>query len=196
MKRTFEGWKVTAACALAVAIVCGAALLIYGTGEEGLRSGVRATARTSVAIFLVVFAASSLNALARAPLTKWMLRNRKHLGLGLAVSHFTHAAFLVALMARVPEFRADFSVSDSAGGLTTYAFLLAMTVTSFDGPKRRLGPRAWKVLHKAGMYALWALFTASYVIRVDRVPVYYVPLALLVGALALRAYVRLRRRNR
>jgi DMSO/TMAO reductase YedYZ heme-binding membrane subunit len=196
LKRTFEGWRVTAACALAVALVCGAALLIAGTGEEGVRSGVRATARTSVSIFLVVFAASSLNTLARTPQTKWMLRNRTYLGLGLTVSHLTHAAFLLVLMAQVPEFRADFSVSDSAPGLTAYAFLLAMTVTSFEGPKRRLGPRAWKALHKAGMYALWVLFTGSYLKRVGSVPVYSVPLALLFGTVALRAYVRLRRRRR
>lgn len=194
MRRGLEGWRVTAACAITVAIICSAALLIYGTGEEGVRAGVRATARTSLAIFLVAFAASSLNTLARTPQTKWMLRNRKYLGLGLTVSHLTHAAFLLVLMAQVPEFRAEFSVSDSPG-LATYAFLLAMTVTSFEGPKRRLGPRAWKVLHKVGMYALWVLFTGSYLKRVSSVPVYSVLLALLFGAVALRAYVRLRRRR-
>jgi DMSO/TMAO reductase YedYZ heme-binding membrane subunit len=196
LKRTFEGWKVTAACALAVALLCGVALLAYGTGEAGLRSAVRTTARTSVAIFLVTFAASSLNALARTSLTKWMLRNRKHLGLGFAVSHLTHAAFLLALIATEPAFRAGFSLTGSAGGLTAYAFLLAMIVTSFDGPKRRLGPRAWKILHKVGMYGIWVVFTVAYTSRAVKLPGYIPITALLFAAVALRAYARLRRQRR
>jgi DMSO/TMAO reductase YedYZ heme-binding membrane subunit len=192
MPRRFDGWWVTAACALLVVAACAAALALHGTEEAGLRSGVRTTARTSVAIFLLVFTASSLHSLTRAPLATWMLRNRTYLGLGFAFSHLTHAGFLFALGARVPEFRAAFSVTGSAAGITAYAFLLAMTITSFPGPRRALGKRWWKVLHKTGMYVLWVVFAVTYTSRAVKLPGYIPITTLLFAALALRGYARWR----
>lgn len=44
-RRRFEGWKLVGWAALAVAGVVLATLSGHGTGEEGLRAGIRATAR-------------------------------------------------------------------------------------------------------------------------------------------------------
>jgi DMSO/TMAO reductase YedYZ heme-binding membrane subunit len=46
--------------------------------------------------------------------------------------------------------------------LIAYAILLAMTVTSFAAPRRRLGPKAWRILHKGGIYSMWLAIWATY----------------------------------
>ena len=37
-----------------------------------------------------------------------------------------------------------------------------MTVTSFDGPRRRLGPKAWRILHKGGVHGMWLAVWGTY----------------------------------
>ena len=37
-----------------------------------------------------------------------------------------------------------------------------MTVTSFDGPPRRLSPKACRILHKGGAYAIWLAVWGTY----------------------------------
>ena len=51
---------------------------------------------------------------------------------------------------------------DLLGRIIAYMILLAMTVTSFAHPRRWIGPRAWLVLHKFGIYAMWLAIWTSY----------------------------------
>ena len=37
-----------------------------------------------------------------------------------------------------------------------------MTVTSFATPRRRLDPRAWRILHTGGVYAMWLAVWGTY----------------------------------
>ena len=64
---------------------------LEGSGEAGLRMLMRATARTSLALFGAAFAASSLRSLWPTPATGWLLRQRRYLGLSFAFSHALHA---------------------------------------------------------------------------------------------------------
>jgi len=75
-----------------------------------------------------------------------------------------------------------------------------MLATSFDSPAARLGPRGWRLLHKAGIYWLAIAFSATVISGLHEsggdAPVYVLLAALLITALALRiaAFVKLRRR--
>ena len=62
-----------------------------------------------------------------------------------------------------------------------------MMLTSFDTTASLIGRRAWKVLHKTGLFALWFALTANYVgITLNEDP-RQAPFALvLLAALALR----------
>ena len=78
----------------------GACALSYfgnGGGEEGVRASIRLTARTTALLLLVVFPASALLRRWPGSATRWIVRNRRYLGLSLAVSHGYHALFIAGL---------------------------------------------------------------------------------------------------
>src|SRR5262245_20931335 len=92
-----SGWGLTLAALAAGLGAVGISLALQGTGEEGLRAAIRATARLSAVVFSLTFATSSLHTLARAGWSQWLLLRRRHLGLGFAAIHFTHLAVIIAL---------------------------------------------------------------------------------------------------
>jgi sulfoxide reductase heme-binding subunit YedZ len=189
-----EGPRVIAMAGAAVGAVVAIVLARDGTGEVGLRAGIRATALTSMLLFVAAFAASSLVRLAPGPRTKWLLRNRRYLGLSMALSHAGHLALIVTVVARDPDFWARIKATTKVGGGLGYVLLAAMVATSTDGAVRRLGRRRWRALHATGMYTLFAIFAFTYAGHIAAAPIYIAPVALLAAALALRLAARLRTR--
>lgn len=193
----FEGARLVVYAALLVAAVVTVTALARGFTEEGLRENIRMTARLSVVLFLLPFAASAVNALWRRPWTKWLLRNRRYLGLSFAVSQFTHLAFVLSLsVAYTSSFLDGVSIKTLTGGSIGYLFLALMTATSFDRSAAWLGRRRWRQLHLMGIYLLWAIFLFSYVepaLAGSPAGAFVVPL---LAAVALRAAAAIRRRER
>jgi DMSO/TMAO reductase YedYZ heme-binding membrane subunit len=158
----FEGGRVLAACAVALGATAALVLAVDGTGEPGLRALIRTTARTSLPLFLAAFLASSLRRLWRRPITAWLLRNRRWLGLSFAVSHAIHLAAIVALATRFPSgFGATSAVTRYGGGLGFVAVAL-LAATSNDAAVRRLGPSRWRTLHRICVWYLFGIFALSY----------------------------------
>ena len=177
------------------ALIAAAQVALTAAAADPLRALVRLTAQTSLAWFVPTFVASALVALAPGPTAKWLLRNRRYLGLGMAVSHGAHLGGIVALAARDGHaFWATVASSSVIGGSLGYALIAAMVVTSTDGARRRLGPRAWRALHLTGMWALWLIFVGSYAGRVGRAPFAAVAMIALLGGLGLRLAATARRR--
>lgn len=177
-----SGWKITGVTFFAVAVMCAAVFLWLGFTESAVRLLVRDTARVSVTLFLLAFTASSLYALGRNALTRWLLQNRRYIGVSFAVAHAIHLAMLGILAYAFPQpFRGDLKAITLIGGGTAYLFILLMTATSFDRSAALIGPRTWRVLHKLGAYYIWILFAQSYIPRAIRDP-WYIPFAGLVVA--------------
>jgi DMSO/TMAO reductase YedYZ heme-binding membrane subunit len=167
--------------------MCAGLLAGAGTNEAALRLGVRATARSSLLLFLLAFAARPLAVLRPSASTKWLLRNRRQVGVSLMVSQAAHAAFIVALWVRHPQsFFAGLHITTELGGLLGYVFLLLMTATSFDRSAALIGRRAWKALHTSGMYYLWGVFVFTYAPAIPRFPMTALPTAALLLAMGLR----------
>ncbi len=182
------GWRIVAAAAVIVAAMVAAVLSIEGTGDTGVRAALRATAATSLGLFLAAFAASSLNALLKNRATKWLLRNRRYIGLAFATSHFVHLGLIAARATGHTEtFWATRTVASLIPGATAYLFITAMTITSFDGPTRALGRRNWKILHKTGSYVIIAIFLGATIGGPN-----LAALTAIALTLALRFYVRTR----
>jgi hypothetical protein len=184
-----KGWLLVLWLTLALAAMCAALVVSQGPGEAAWRLGIRATARSSVALFLVVFAARPWNVLQASSLSKWVLRHRRYLGVSLMVSQLAHAAFIVLLIAQYPaSFWAGVAMSTVIGGLFGYLLLVLMTLTSFDRTADLIGKRAWKILHGFGMYYLWIVFASSYAPRAPSSPLFAVITVLLVVAMVLRLW--------
>jgi hypothetical protein len=157
-----SGWAIVGWAAAAVLLMEASILAALGTGEDGLRATIRASARTSAILFSAAFAASSLHALWPSPPTAWLLANRRYLGVSFAFSHFTHLAAILTLVDVLPPGASRISPLTAIAGGIGYAFVAAMTATSFDATAAWLGPRRWSALHKTGGYFVLVVFLLTF----------------------------------
>jgi methionine sulfoxide reductase heme-binding subunit len=186
-RRLLEGWRLTCSLSFSVAAIALAVLWWNRFGVEGMRSAIRSTARTSLVFFCLAFGASALFRRWPADWSAWVRRNRRHLGLSFAASHALHALAIAGFALLDPvQFRLAVTPASFVFGGVAYAFVLALTATSFDRSAAWLGPRAWKILHSVGAHYVWFIFLVSVVKRALAVPAYWLPAALLLGVMALR----------
>jgi hypothetical protein len=116
----------------------------------------RFTARGAFSLLLLVFVARPLRQLIKTQATLALLRNRRSLGVGFAGIHTAHLVLIFYLIYQVPTFEFDWLTR--LPGIATYTMMYVMLITSFDRPSRAIGARRWKVLHKLGLYWLFAAF--------------------------------------
>jgi len=187
MRAAVNGWPIVGWASLAIAVMIAACLAAAGTGEDGIRVVIRATARSSVVLFTLAFVASSLRRAWPSATTRWLLANRRQLGVSFAVSHYAHLVALFALVgwSAVGLYEAAGPVTIIFGGIA-YVFLTLMTATSFDRTAASIGPRAWRTLHTVGAYWIWLIFALSFVPRIFESALYWPFALLVVGALVLR----------
>ena len=172
--------------------MCGALYLLAGGGEEGIRQPIRATARTSLVLFVLVFCASALRRWIKSDQTAWLLRNRRYLGLSVAVSHGYHLAFILAFYWHGGL--GEPGIVTVVGGGWGFVLLFLMAATSNDASQRRLRAK-WRRLHLLGMYTVWVIFVVSYLPRVpELIPA--LASAALLGSLALRLWPAARQSER
>ena len=192
--RAPEGPALLALLALALVGLAAGVVALQGLEEAGLRSLLRATARSSLVLFLAAFSASALRRLWPSPATAWLLRNRRYLGLAFAFSHTLHLLAVIGLQ-RGGWIHLNAVTLVVGGG--AYVFVYAMAATSSDAAVRALGPRRWRRLHRIGIWWVWAVFAFSYGARTISDGWEYAPLVSgLAGALALRLAARSRRPSR
>ena len=162
MDRRLEGWPLLGVISIALLAMTLVCLVFAGFDSDGARLVIRATARTSVVLFGGAYIASSLVQLWRHPSSKWLLRNRRYVGVGFGVSHGIHYAAVVAFLLLEPE------IFDAENGPLGYEklypiIMLALLVaTSFDRAVKVLGRRAWKAIHVVGVHSYWVLFLVAF----------------------------------
>lgn len=191
-----SGWPLVGWAALALGTMVLIVVAIAGTGEVGIRTLVRATARSSVVLFTLAFAASALRRVWPSAPTRWLLANRRQFGVSFALSHLVHLLALLALFGwSLRRFVTESEGVTLVFGGVAYVFIAAMTVTSFDRTAAWLGPRRWKRLHTTGAYYIWFIFALNFVALAFQSPLYWPFAGMLVGSLALRiaAFLRARR---
>lgn len=185
------GWSALVLVSITLGI-----LAVYGTGETGLHVVIRTSAQTSFVLFTSAFVASALATIFPIPLSRWMRRNRRYLGVSFAVSHTIHLIAIVMLASRFGD-KFKINAGTLIGGGLAYLFIFAMTATSFDRSAAWVGPRAWRLLHTAGVYYIWFIFFITYAPRTATEPIFYAPFVLiLLTAVALRGVAWQRSRGR
>ena len=158
-----------------------------GFEVDGVRMVIRFTARTSLVLFCLAFSAAALARLWPNAWTRWLRRNRRYLGVSFAASHAIHAVAIAAFAVMDPAgYAAATSIASYIFGGIGYAFIIAMTATSFDRTAAAIGARAWRRLHLVGGYYLLFQFTVSFGKRIPDMPLYALFLIPLVAVFALR----------
>lgn len=176
--------------ATAIAITAMIALAVTPDHVAGVRLIIRVTARTSLPLFLAAFSASALAREWPTDTTRWLLANRRWLGLSFAWSHLVH---LLAIFTLVRSDNALFWTLTNpvsiTGGSIAYLFIAAMAATSFNAAVRALGPQRWALLHRTGLWMIWLVFLISNAKRIPGSGWYAVPCLLIIAAVALRVKV-------
>src|SRR5882762_10107973 len=132
-KNWFEGWRLFAVLTLVLIVL---SIWIAGMRQfevDGVLMVIRFTARSSLLLFCLAFGAAALARLWPNAWTRWQRRNRRYLGLSFAASHAVHAVAIVAFAKMDPAAFAEATSAASYifGGIG-YAFIIAMSATSFD----------------------------------------------------------------
>ncbi|MET4030302.1 DMSO/TMAO reductase YedYZ heme-binding membrane subunit [Bradyrhizobium sp. JR7.2] len=183
----FEGWRLLAVLTLSLIALSLWIASMRQFEVEGVRMVIRFTARSSLLLFCLAFSAAALARLWPNAWTRWQRRNRRDLGLSFAASHAIHAGAIVAFAKMDPAgFVGATSAASYVFGGIGYAFIIAMSATSFDRTAALLGPQAWRVLHLVGGYYLWFQFMVSFGKRVQAMPLYAAFLIPLFAVMALR----------
>ncbi|MGF6426203.1 hypothetical protein [Bradyrhizobium elkanii] len=182
----FEGWRLFGLLTLTL---IGLSIWIAAMRQfevEGVLV-IRFTARTSLLFFCLAFSAAALARLWPNAWTHWQCRNRRYLGVTFAASHAIHAVAIAGFATLDPPgFAAATSAVSYIFGGIGYAFIIALTATSFDRTAAMLGPRAWRRLHLIGGYYLLLQFMVSFGKRIPEMPLYALFLLPLAAVFALR----------
>src|SRR5512139_2053464 len=180
---TVAGWPLVGWAFLGLAAMVLLTLAIFGVTEEGMHAVVRYTARSSLTLFGAAFVASSLRALWPTPATRWLLVNRRYLGVSFAVSHAMHLAGILSLARMSSAFRADVDMVTVIFGGFGFVVAGVLAATSSNRAVAWLGARRWRALHKFGVYYLWFIFAVTYLPAAIKYPSYIGFMALLVAML-------------
>src|SRR5262245_49791750 len=97
MPKLWQGWPLVGVASAALLALQLAVLAVAGTDRAGLRELVRVSARASFAIFVLVFVARPSRVFWRGGVTRWLVRNRRQLGVSFAVAHFLHLGDIALL---------------------------------------------------------------------------------------------------
>jgi len=182
---------------LAVSAMCIGLILSLPAGPIAAGAMIRWTARTSLVFFTLAYVARPLVQLRPRPAAKWLLAERKWLGLSFAMSHAWHLAGIVWLAS--PDVGAFIRAQKPTTAVAAAVFVLlaAMAVTSIEAIERRVPKRAWKRLHWTGMQLAWVAFASTYVGAIGAHPLYVVPAAIVLAIAGVRiaAWARGRRKR-
>ena len=154
-------WLITTPISIAVVIAMSGVDL---SQAENVSSMIQFSVRCSVPLLYVAFAASSLQVVFPSQFSRWLLRNRKMVGLSFATSMAWQLLFILWLVGiHTQHYVAEvYLLSDAIEGVVGYAFLFAMVLTSFKFGRSRLSNKQWKLLHRSAIYYIWAYAWSVY----------------------------------
>ncbi len=122
-----------------------AAVLAYMTtqdlsGPRGVSEMIQCSVRLSVPFLYLAFAASSINVLVSSPFSRWLLRNRRYIGLSFAAGMGWQLFFILWMVTGYWEHYLEevYLLDDLYTQIPGYLLLFAMVTTSFHPVRRKM----------------------------------------------------------
>lgn len=156
--KIINGWNLFWLIATPISLVIMLNMLrVNLSSAEAISSMIQLSVRCAVPCLYLAFAASSLQVLFPGLFSRWLLRNRKIMGLCFAAAMAWQLIFILWLIGLHTEYYVSevYVLSDVIEGTVGYIFIFAMVLTSFKFGRSRLTPKQWKLLHTGGIYWLW-----------------------------------------
>ena len=158
-QKPINGWRLFWLVSIPMSIV----MVVEMTGvdmsnAQSVSHMIGFSVRFAVPLIFLVVASSAVPVLFPGSFSMWLLRNRKYIGMCFAVAMAWQGAFIFVMsnFFRGYYFEEIFFLRDELEGSTGYIFLTAMVATSFNFGRRHLTQKQWKLLHKSGIYFLFA----------------------------------------
>lgn len=151
-----------------IGINCAAVLAYMPTQDLskplGVSEMIQMSVRCSVPFLYLAFAASAMKTLFPGKITRWLLRNRRSIGLAYAAAMAWQLFFILWMWTGHWDYYTEevYSLEDIIFQVGGYTFIFAMTITSFHAVRRRMSLMQWRVLHKTGIYFLWFTVASTY----------------------------------
>ena len=154
-------WLISIPMCIVIVIAMIGADMSTGAGVSTM---IGFSVRLAVPFIFLVVAISSVQTLFPGPFSMWLLRNRKYIGMCFAVVMAWQGLFIfiMSYFFREYYFADVYFFRDELEGSIGYIFLPAMVVTSFEFGRKHLSPKQWKLLHKSGIYFIWAYAFSTY----------------------------------
>ncbi|WNC68860.1 hypothetical protein RI845_01600 [Thalassotalea nanhaiensis] len=160
-----NGWQLFWLISLTITIAVFFVISTVDLGKaDEVSSMIQFTVRCSVPLLYLSFVASSYHALFPGVFSRWLLRNRKYIGVAYSAAMAWQLVFIIWLVTIFSEHYISnvYSFNDIIIQVPGYIVLVAMTVTSFTFGRKLISPKQWQVLHKWGIYFLWATVWSTY----------------------------------
>ncbi|MGB3403352.1 MAG: hypothetical protein WBA77_11750 [Microcoleaceae cyanobacterium] len=157
-QQNFNQWNIVYTAVVVSAILTVVTLTIYGIEKPGIIHWLDATGRAGMITFTAAFIASPLYKLFPNSFSRWLLRNRRFMGIAFGFQHLVFhlpAVIWFLIIAKAPI---DAIISGGLG----FLFVIPMLITSFNAPAKYIGARNWKILHTTGMFYLMFVFIISF----------------------------------
>jgi DMSO/TMAO reductase YedYZ heme-binding membrane subunit len=160
-----NSWNLFAVVVIPMCIAVATAMTrVDLSGPSGVSAMIQFSVRLAVPWLYIAFSASSLVVLFPGASSRWLLRNRKVIGLCFASAMGWQLLFIVWLVTVHSDYYIEevYVLRDAIEGVVGYLCLIAMTLTSFNFGRKHLKPNQWKLLHEFGIYFLWAYAFSVY----------------------------------
>ena len=198
--RLLNGWPFFWMIAgLTFAAIAIAYLQIGVATSEAAINLIRLSVQLASPWVFLAFVATPMTQLIPGNVSKWLVRNRRYLGLSFAAGFGWQAVFIGVLLALHNAYYWEglHNDLDLLLRMASYVFLFALTITSFFPVRRRMRPMYWRWLHLAGIWYFWAAIWASYAPMAlssdaKTIDVVYTVIGLVALALRITAYLRTR----
>ncbi len=160
-----NGWRLLGWISLGNTLLVAALFMANSANNPAHISDMIANSvRVSVPWLYVAFAASSLLILFPNNLTKWIMKNRRYIGLCFAAGMMWQLFFIVWLVFGYNDYYMEekYSFHALVEEIPGYLILFALIITSFVAGRNILTGKQWRILHKIGIYFLWAVVFSAY----------------------------------
>jgi len=148
---------------VSIAMLIGMTRVDLASGE-GVSAMIQLSVRCAVPLLYLAFAASAIQVLCPGNWGRWLLRNRKYIGLCFAAAMAWQGFFILWLTIVHSDYYVNevYVLRDAIEGVIGYLFLAAMTLTTFAFGRKLLTSKGWRRLHLGGIWFLWAYAFSVY----------------------------------
>jgi DMSO/TMAO reductase YedYZ heme-binding membrane subunit len=157
--KAINGWPLFALIAIPISILVILEMMSLDMSTApAVSEMIGYSVRLAIPFIYIVVAASSLQILYPSIFSKWLLRNRKYVGLCFAVAMAWQGLFIfiISTFFREYYFESIYVLRDEIEGSVGYIFLTGMILTSFQVTRKKITQKQWKLIQQGGMYVLWA----------------------------------------